>query len=98
MLGFCEEEEKLAGPVHEYVAPANVCDCKLKVWPAHRGEFAATVGVAGIGFTVTATVPEAPGHPATVAKTEYVPVAAVVAPESVGFCKDEEKLFGPLQL
>jgi hypothetical protein len=40
----------------------------------------------------------APAHPATVANTEYVPVAAVVVMAMLGFCNEDEKLFGPDQL
>ncbi len=39
---------------------------------------------------------EVGGHPATVAVTEYVPVAAVVTFAMVGFCDDEVKLLGPV--
>ena len=37
-------------------------------------------------------------QPDTVTKTEYVPVAKVLAFVIVGFCNAEEKLFGPDQL
>jgi hypothetical protein len=51
------------------VAPAIVCAVKFNAAPAHTGELEVTVGVAGAGLTLTATVAEAPGHPATVANT-----------------------------
>ena len=43
---------------------------KLKVDPTQIGEFALAVGAAGIGFTVTLTVPTELVQPATVALTE----------------------------
>lgn len=39
---------------------------KLSVWPVHKGELEPSVGLAGLGFTVTATVPGGPVQPATV--------------------------------
>ena len=53
--------------------------------PAHNGVFAPAVGVGAAGLTVTATVPAALLHPATVTNTEYVPVAAVLVEAIVGF-------------
>jgi len=96
MEGFCDEEEKPFGPVHEYVAPTILLAVKFKVLPAQIGELLPAVGAAGIALTVTVTVPAGPVHPATVAVTEYVPVAAVVAFAMEGFCEDEEKPFGPV--
>ena len=54
-------------------------------------------GVADAPFTTTEPVPTGPTQPDTVAKTEYVPEAKVVAPTITGFCEAEEKLFGPDQ-
>ena len=65
--------EKLFGPVHAYVAPPTGATDKLIVLPSHKGEFEVGAGVAGVGFTVTNVVPAMPGHPFTVAMTEYVP-------------------------
>ena len=77
-------EVKLFGPLHRYVAPPGLA-VKLSVWPAHKGELLPTVGVPGIGFTVTLMVPAELVQPATVENTEYVPVANVLAPARVGF-------------
>jgi len=52
-------------------------------------------GVPGIGFTVTTVVPKVLAHPATIAVTEYVPLAATVAPMIDGFCVPELNAFGP---
>jgi hypothetical protein len=79
------------------VAPPIVWAVKVREDPAHTGELEVTVGVDGIEIIFTATVPLFPAHPATVTKTEYVPVAAVVVTAMPGFCEDEEKLFGPVQ-
>ena len=43
---------------------------KLIVPPAHSVAVPPAVGAAGAGFTVTATVPAGPAHPATFALTE----------------------------
>ena|ERR1035437_1143008 len=69
---------------------------KLRVAPIHIGLLLPTVGAAGVSFIVTAVVPADPVHPFTVAVTEYVPPAAVVAATIVGFCVADVKLFGPL--
>jgi hypothetical protein len=55
-------------------------------------------GVIGVSFTVTATVPMAEVQPFVVTVTLYVPDIATVALVMEGFCTDEEKLFGPVQL
>ena len=71
---------------------------KLKVCPAHTGELLDKVGAPGTPNTVTLNVPAGPGHPATVAVTEYIPVANVEAPGMLGFCVVEVNPFGPVQL
>ena len=55
------------------------------------------VTVAGCD-TVTEMVLVWPGHPATVANTEYTPLAMVCVFAILGFCEVDVKLFGPLQL
>jgi hypothetical protein len=69
----------------------------LIVEPSQTGELLAAVGVAGVGFTTTATVPAALVHPPTVTVTLYVPAMAAVADGRVGFWTDEVKE-GPVQL
>jgi hypothetical protein len=85
IVGFCNAEVKPLGPVHEYVAPMTAVVVRFRVCPTQIGELLVGAGVAGTGFTVTATVPKALGHPAIVAVTEYVPLAAVVALTILGF-------------
>ena len=58
---------------------------KLNVCPAHTGELLVNDGAPGTLNTVTLNVPAGPVHPATVAFTEYIPVANVLAPGIVGF-------------
>ena len=41
--GFCEEEVKPPGPVHEYVAPATLVAVKLKLLPSQTGPLLAAV-------------------------------------------------------
>jgi hypothetical protein len=85
MVGFCTAEAKLFGPVQLKDVPVVLAP-KVRFCPAQIGEFAVAVGAAGIGFTVTETVPAVPKQPAAlVATTEYIPVANVVAPVIVGF-------------
>jgi hypothetical protein len=52
----------------------------------------------GVALTVTFVVPAGPVQPFTVAVTEYVPDAKVVAFGIEGFCEFDVKLFGPVQL
>jgi hypothetical protein len=94
--GFCAADVKPFGPVHEYVAPATAVVVRFNVAPTHNGLLLDGAGVAGIGFTVTTVVPAALMQPLTETVTEYVPVAAVVAFATDGFCKEEENPFGPV--
>jgi len=50
-------------------------------------ELLVAIGAGGISLMVTLVVPIGPSHPPTVTYTEYIPVANVVAPTMVGFCK-----------
>ena len=88
---------KALGPVQAYVAPATVGVVKLSVPPAQIGPLFAAVGVAGAVLTVAVVVPAREVQPATVSVTEYVPVAAVVAPTIEGFWREEVKAFRPVQ-
>ena len=65
--------------------------------PAQIALLLEAVGAAGVGVTVTTVVPAGPRQPASVAVTEYVPAAAIVALGIVGFCMIAEKAFGPVQ-
>jgi len=58
------------GPVQLYVGFPPAVAVKLKSFPAQTGELLPTVGEAGIGFTVTETVPAGLVHPNSVAVTE----------------------------
>ena len=99
MVGFCEVEVKLFGPLHEYVAPPIVLAVSDKVFPEQTGELLPATGAEGSGVMVTVVVPVGPTHPAAdVAVTEYVPASAEVAAVMTGFCVVEVKLFGPVQL
>ena len=84
-VGFCAEEVKLFGPVHEYVAPLTVGVKSWMVAPTQYGPPFVAVGVAGVALTTTFVVPAALVHPLTVIVTEYVPASAVVAFVRVGF-------------
>jgi len=95
-VGFCADEVKPFGPVHEYVAPETVGVESWMVAPSQYGPPLEAVGVAGVAFTTTLVVPAAEVQPLTVIVTEYVPASAVVALERVGFCADDVKPFGPV--
>jgi len=51
-VGFCNADVNEEGPVHAYVAPVTVGVDNVIVPPAHTGELAVAVGVAGTAFTV----------------------------------------------
>ena len=95
-VGFCSEEVKPFGPVHEYVAPATDGVESWIVWPSQYGPVFDAVGVVGVALTTTFVVPAAEVHPFTVTVTEYVPASAVVAFVRVGFCSEDVKPFGPV--
>src|SRR5579864_2297377 len=61
-VGFCSEDVKLFGPVHEYVAPLTVGVESEIVPPAQYGPVLLAVGVAGIGCTTTLVDPAADGQ------------------------------------
>ncbi len=69
-VGFCCEELKPFGPVHEYVAVATVGVESEIVAPSQYGPPFEALGVAGVGFTMTEVVPAAEGQPLTVMVTE----------------------------
>jgi len=94
-VGFCSDDVKPFGPVHEYVAPLTVGVDNEIVAPSQYGPVFDAVGVAGVALTVTEVVPAAEVQPLTVTVTEYVPPSAVVAFERVGFWADDVKPFGP---
>ena len=56
------------------------------------------VGVAGMGLTVAVVVALVEVQPLTVTVTWYTPLAAAVTLLMAGFCCEELKLFGPVQL
>jgi hypothetical protein len=95
-VGFCSDEVKPFGPVHEYVAPETVGVESWIVAPSQYGPPFDAVGVAGVALTTTFVVPAAEVQPFTVMVTEYVPASAVVALERVGFCSADVKPFGPV--
>jgi lambda repressor-like predicted transcriptional regulator len=96
-VGFCAEEVKPFGPVHEYVAPLTVGVESEIVWPEQYGPPLLAIGVAGVALTATLVLPAAEVQPLTVTVTEYVPASDVVALDWVGFCSAEVKPFGPVQ-
>jgi hypothetical protein len=85
-----------AGPIQAYVAPVTAGVLKVIVVPAHTGEEAVTVGVAGVGFTTTVAVPIPEVQPPTVTVTLYVPAMAAVAAGRVGFCVALVNADGPV--
>jgi hypothetical protein len=55
IVGFCNVELKLFGPVHAYVAPATAGVVRFRAAPTHNGPLLEAVGVAGRGLTVRVT-------------------------------------------
>ena len=70
MVGFCNDEVKVFGPVHAYVAPATVGVESAIVAPEQYGPPFDAVGVDGIGFTTTLVFPAAEVQLFTVTVTE----------------------------
>jgi hypothetical protein len=95
-VGFCSEDVKPFGPVHEYVAPLTNGVFSWIVAPSQYGPPLVAVGVAGAGLMTTFVVPAADVQPLTVMVTEYVPASAIVAFARVGFCSEDVKPFGPV--
>jgi len=98
-LAFCVLAVKPLGPVQAYVAPATKFEIRLMVLPAHTVEGKAfTLGVPGAEATVTVDVTTCGAAQEPILTTKlYTPLAAAVADAMEGFCKAEEKLFGPVQ-
>ena len=82
--------EKLFGPAHTYPVPPD--EVKFNVLPEHCGELLPAVGV-GSGLTVTEDVAVFTRPFPSVTVSVYVPVAASVTEEMLGFCAELEKLF-----
>ena len=69
---------------------------RFRVCPVQTGELLDSVGADGGELMITFTVPALLVQPFTVIVTEYEPASAPVTLLMVGFCKDEEKAFGPV--
>lgn len=69
---------KPPGPLHEYTAPLTALVVKLIVPFRQTGLFVETVGVAGMGLTVTVAVIGIPGHPVAEGVIVYTAVPGVV--------------------
>jgi hypothetical protein len=96
--GVRDDDVKPFGPVQLYVAPVMIDAMRLRVEPAQIGLLLVAVGADGIELTVTLVVPGVLVQVPTVAVTEYVPDAAVVAFDIEGFWSDDVKPLGPVQL
>ena len=96
MVGFGTELVKPFGPVHVYVEPVVDEAFNERSDPSQIGELLVTVGMVGVGFTVAIVVAAADIQPATVTVRLYVPDAAMVAFEMIGFCKALVNPFGPV--
>jgi hypothetical protein len=93
---FCWVEVKRPGPFQ--LNPPLPAALRLSVAPEQSVALPVTVGVGGIGLTVTLKVPGSLIHPFTFCVTEYIPVASVVAAVTEGFCTAAKNEFGPVQL
>ena len=70
VVGFCAEEVKPPGPVHEYVAPATAGVESVAVPPVQIGPLFDAVGVAGVALTISVVEPAAEVQPVTVTVTK----------------------------
>lgn len=68
IVGFCEDDEKLFGPVQLYVVPVELA-VKLNVDPVQSGLLLPATGAAGGGEITTGVVAIGPIHPPTDANT-----------------------------
>lgn len=66
IVGFCNEELKLFGPVQLYDADGMLLAKRFNVCPAQIGELLVATGAAGEAFTVTLVVAVGEVHPPTV--------------------------------
>jgi hypothetical protein len=70
IVGFWSVLLKPFGPVHAYVTPAEVVlAVRVTIPPEQTGELLPAVGVTGVSFTVTFTVPAPEVQPFSVAVT-----------------------------
>src|SRR5436190_20958891 len=77
-VGFCADDVKPPGPVHEYVAPATAGVESVAVLPLQIGPLFDADGVAGVALTTIVVEPAADGQPFAVTVTNYVPASAPV--------------------
>ena len=86
--GFCEEELKPFGPVHEYVEPPPAFVVLREIVPpSHKLVGVADAGgVAGLELIATVVIEVLVQPFASVTFTVYVPAAAVVTLVRDGFC------------
>src|SRR5436853_1243384 len=85
-VGFCCDEVKPFGPVHEYVAPLTNGVCSRIVPPVQYGPPLVATGVAGVACTTTLVVSAGEVQRFTVTVSEYVPASASAAFVFVGLC------------
>jgi len=64
--------------------------------PAHNGLLLPTVGIAGTGLTIAATLLATLVHPLTVTLADYIPEPDRVLFIMEGLCKVEKNPFGPV--
>ena len=95
-VGLWAAEVKPFGPVQAYVAPLTAVVASAIVSPTQYGPPLLTTAAAFESRTFV--VPAAEVQPVTVTVTAYVPKSAAVAFERVGFCCDDVKPFGPVQV
>jgi len=97
IVGFCKTEVKPFGPVQPYVEPALLEAVNISVLPEQIGELLVRSGALGVWLITTVVVENDLQIPRT-AVTVYVPDAAVVTGEMLGFCNVDANRFGPDQL
>ena len=85
------------GPLQLYAAPGMLDAVKFKLLPSHTAELFDAVGADGIAFTTTVVLTGTLVH-CVVTVTEYNPAFAELTLLMTGFCCEDVKPFGPVQL
>jgi hypothetical protein len=98
MVGFCVEELNPLGPLHEYDAPLIALAESASALPTHKGPLFDATGASGSGLTTAFVDEDELVQPFTVAVTLYIPLLATPTLLRTGFCCDDIKPFGPVQL
>ncbi|GAC1589907.1 MAG: hypothetical protein NVS3B19_10180 [Ginsengibacter sp.] len=97
-VGLCADDVNPFGPIQLYDAPAIRSVERFSVDPSHKGPLFERTGAAGIGLITTLVADDNDAQLLTVATSLYVPAFRALTLVIDGFCNDDVKPPGPLQL